>query len=175
MAAALLQTQFLVYFVISCVALGVLISLSDTIGSEYIFIDLSVVAIFGKEKEKRRKKKKPVSGLEKIGEAEGYKKGKKKWRRTLTLCSQLFFVCLHLQYVIGGYTVLATKGVSSLLSLSFYKMFTYPISYLLVFVLVSTAVLQIKFLNKSLQRFDSTVSAISSRILTSTPLSLGFS
>ncbi|KAG0071093.1 hypothetical protein BGZ89_011644 [Linnemannia elongata] len=102
MAAALLQTQFLVYFVISCVALGVLISLSDTIGSEYIFIDLSVVAIF------------------------------------------------------GGYTVLATKGVSSLLSLSFYKMFTYPISYLLVFVLVSTAVLQIKFLNKSLQRFDST-------------------
>ncbi|KAF9912362.1 hypothetical protein EC991_011054 [Linnemannia zychae] len=102
MAAALLQTQFLIYFVISCVALGVLISLSDTIGSEYIFIDLSVVAIF------------------------------------------------------GGYTVLATKGVSSLLSLSFYKMFTYPISYLLVFVLVSTAVLQIKFLNKSLQRFDST-------------------
>ncbi|KAF9101037.1 hypothetical protein BGX29_006046 [Mortierella sp. GBA35] len=102
MAAALLQTQFLVYFVISCVALGILISLSDTIGSEYIFIDLSIVAIF------------------------------------------------------GGYTVLATKGVSSLLSLSFYKMFTYPISYLLVFVLVSTAVLQIKFLNKSLQRFDST-------------------
>lgn len=102
MAAALVQTQFLVYFIISCVALGVLISLSDTIGSEYIFIDLSIVAIF------------------------------------------------------GGYTVLATKGVSSLLSLSFYKMFTYPISYLLVFVLVSTAVLQIKFLNKSLQRFDST-------------------
>ncbi|KAG0322566.1 hypothetical protein BGZ97_005810 [Linnemannia gamsii] len=102
MAAALLQTQFLIYLFISCVALGVLISLSDTIGSEYIFIDLSVVAIF------------------------------------------------------GGYTVLATKGVSSLLSLSFYKMFTYPISYLLVFVLVSTAVLQIRFLNKSLQRFDST-------------------
>lgn len=49
MAAALLQTQFLIYFFISCVALGVLISLSDTIGSEYIFIDLSVVAIFGKE------------------------------------------------------------------------------------------------------------------------------
>lgn len=56
MAAALVQTQFLVYFIISCVALGVLISLSDTIGSEYIFIDLSIVAIFGKEKEKKRKK-----------------------------------------------------------------------------------------------------------------------
>jgi hypothetical protein len=59
--------------------------------------------------------------------------------------------------LVGGYTVLATKGLSSLLSLSFYKMFTYPIAYLLVFVLVSTAVLQIKFLNKALQRFDSTV------------------
>ncbi|KAG0057565.1 hypothetical protein BGZ83_008147 [Gryganskiella cystojenkinii] len=102
MTAALLQTQFLVYFVVCCVLVAVLASLSETIGSQYIFIDLSIVAIF------------------------------------------------------GGYTVLATKGVSSLLSLSFYKMFTYPIAYLLVFVLVTTAVLQIKYLNKSLQRFDST-------------------
>ncbi|KAG0196861.1 hypothetical protein BGX28_009679 [Mortierella sp. GBA30] len=100
--AALLQTQFIVYFIVCCVLVSILASLSDTIGSVYIFIDLSIVAIF------------------------------------------------------GGYTVLATKGVSSLLSLSFYKMFTYPIAYLLVFVLVTTAVLQIKFLNKSLQRFDST-------------------
>ncbi|KAG9325890.1 hypothetical protein KVV02_001287 [Mortierella alpina] len=100
--AALLQTQFIAYFIVCCVMVAVLASLSDSIGSEYIFIDLAIVAIF------------------------------------------------------GGYTVLATKGVSSLLSLSFYKMFTYPIAYLLVFVLVSTAVLQIKYLNKSLQRFDST-------------------
>ncbi|KAK3814481.1 MAG: magnesium transporter NIPA-domain-containing protein [Benniella sp.] len=100
--AALLRTRFVVYFIICCSAVAVLASLSDTIGSKYIFIDLSIVGIF------------------------------------------------------GGYTVLATKGLSSLLSLSFYKMFTYPIAYLLVFVLVSTAVLQIKFLNKSLQRFDST-------------------
>lgn len=92
-----------------------------------------------------------------------------------TALSTFFFVCLHLQSVIGGYTVLATKGVSSLLSLSFYKMFTYPISYLLVFVLVSTAVLQIKFLNKSLQRFDSTVRTNSSRVLTFIPSSLDFS
>ncbi|KAF8935924.1 hypothetical protein BGZ58_004732 [Dissophora ornata] len=100
--AALLQTQFIVYFIACSIAIAVLVPLSNTIGCEYIFIDLSIVAIF------------------------------------------------------GGYTVLATKGVSSLLSLSFYKMFTYPIAYLLVFVLVSTAVLQIKFLNRSLQRFDST-------------------
>jgi hypothetical protein len=32
----------------------------------------------------------------------------------------------------------------------------YPVSYLLIFVLVVTAVLQIKYLNKALQRFDST-------------------
>lgn len=32
----------------------------------------------------------------------------------------------------------------------------YPISYILIFVLVVTAVLQIKYLNKALQRFDST-------------------
>ncbi|KAF9182737.1 hypothetical protein BGZ50_004708 [Haplosporangium sp. Z 11] len=99
---ALLQTQFILYFIVCCILVAVLASLSDTIGSEYIFIDLSIVAIF------------------------------------------------------GGYTVLATKGVSSLLSLSFYKMFKYPIAYLLVFVLVTTAVGQIKYLNKSLQRFDST-------------------
>ncbi|GJJ77143.1 magnesium transporter [Entomortierella parvispora] len=102
MTAALLQTQFIVYFIVCSVLVAVLASLSETIGSQYIFIDLSIVAIF------------------------------------------------------GGYTVLSTKGVSSLLSLSFYKMFTYPIAYLLVFVLVTTAVLQIKYLNKSLQRFDST-------------------
>ncbi|KAF9407372.1 hypothetical protein BGZ94_002714, partial [Podila epigama] len=100
--AALLQTQFIVYFIICFLLTAILTSLSDTIGPDYIFIDLSIVAIF------------------------------------------------------GGYTVLATKGVSSLLSLSFYKMFTYPIAYLLVFVLVTTAVLQIRYLNKSLQRFDST-------------------
>lgn len=35
-------------------------------------------------------------------------------------------------------------------------MLRFPISYLLVFVLVFTAVIQIKYLNRALQRFDST-------------------
>ncbi|KAG0241520.1 hypothetical protein BGW41_005829 [Actinomortierella wolfii] len=73
-----------------------------------------------------------------------------------TIGPRYILVDLSIVAIFGGYTVLATKGVSSLLSLSFYKMFTYPISYLLVFVLISTAVFQIKYLNKSLQRFDST-------------------
>src|SRR5690606_16295640 len=45
---------------------------------------------------------------------------------------------------------------SSLLSSSFYHIVTMPIAYLFLFVLVSTAILQIKYLNRALQRFDST-------------------
>ncbi|KAI9314990.1 magnesium transporter NIPA-domain-containing protein [Dichotomocladium elegans] len=63
---------------------------------------------------------------------------------------------LGLVAIYGGYTVLCTKSVSSLLSLTFFKMFAYPVSYLLIATLVITAILQIKYLNKALQRFDST-------------------
>ena len=48
MTAALLQTQFIVYFIVCSVLVTVLASLSETIGSQYIFIDLAIVAIFGK-------------------------------------------------------------------------------------------------------------------------------
>jgi hypothetical protein len=58
---------------------------------------------------------------------------------------------------IGGFTVLSTKGVSSLLSMSLYLVFTFPISYLLLFVLATTAILQVKYLNNALARFSSTV------------------
>ncbi|KAH8555339.1 magnesium transporter NIPA-domain-containing protein [Umbelopsis sp. PMI_123] len=63
---------------------------------------------------------------------------------------------LGLVAIYGGYTVLATKSISSLLSMSFTKMFAFSVSYLLVFVLVFTAIIQIKYLNRALQRFDST-------------------
>jgi hypothetical protein len=56
--AALLQTQFIVYFIVCCVLVAVLMSLSDSIGSEYIFIDLSIVAIFGKATQTLSSKKK---------------------------------------------------------------------------------------------------------------------
>jgi hypothetical protein len=46
--------------------------------------------------------------------------------------------------------------VSSLLSYTLWRTITTPITYLLVTVLVSTALLQIKYLNRALQRFDST-------------------
>ncbi|RVD90288.1 uncharacterized protein DFL_001263 [Arthrobotrys flagrans] len=70
--------------------------------------------------------------------------------------SRFIIIDLGLVGLFGGYTALATKGVSSLLSSSLYKIVTYPVFYLLVFILVLTAVLQIKYLNRSLQRFDST-------------------
>ncbi|KAJ5099855.1 hypothetical protein N7532_006856 [Penicillium argentinense] len=56
----------------------------------------------------------------------------------------------------GGYTALSTKGVSSLLTFSLWHVITFPITYLLVFVLVSSALMQIRYINRALQRFDST-------------------
>ncbi|KAI8336332.1 magnesium transporter NIPA-domain-containing protein [Chlamydoabsidia padenii] len=70
--------------------------------------------------------------------------------------SQSILVDLGLVAIYGGYTVLCTKSVASLLSLTLLNMFAYPISYVLILTLVITAILQIKYLNKALQRFDST-------------------
>jgi len=56
----------------------------------------------------------------------------------------------------GGYTALSTKGVASLLSDTLWRALTFPITYLLVLILVVTALLQIRYVNRALQRFDST-------------------
>ncbi|PWW78043.1 DUF803-domain-containing protein [Tuber magnatum] len=66
------------------------------------------------------------------------------------------FIDLGLVGLFGGYTVLSTKGISSLLSSSFYRIFTYAIAYPFTIVLVTTAILQVKYVNRALQRFDST-------------------
>ena len=63
---------------------------------------------------------------------------------------------LGLVGLFGGYTALSTKGVASLLSFTLWRALTYPITYLLVAVLVTTAIMQIKYVNRALQRFDST-------------------
>ena len=59
-------------------------------------------------------------------------------------------------FYIGGYTALSTKGVSSLLSYTLWHVITFPVTYLLVFVLVFSALMQIRYINRALQRFDST-------------------
>ncbi|KIW19932.1 hypothetical protein PV08_00507 [Exophiala spinifera] len=65
-------------------------------------------------------------------------------------------VDLGLVGLFGGYTALSTKGVSSLLSSSLWKTFAYPIFYVLVFILVLSALMQIRYLNRALQNYDST-------------------
>lgn len=64
---------------------------------------------------------------------------------------------LGLVGLFGGYTALSTKGVASLLSNTIWRVVTFPITYLLVAVLVGTAVMQIKYVNRALQRFDATM------------------
>lgn len=56
----------------------------------------------------------------------------------------------------GGYTALSTKGVASMLSYTLWRAITFPVTYLLVAILVGTAVMQIKYINRALQRFDAT-------------------
>ncbi|KAF5024630.1 hypothetical protein F66182_3394 [Fusarium sp. NRRL 66182] len=63
---------------------------------------------------------------------------------------------LGLVGLFGGYTALATKGVSSMLSATLWRAFTTPVTYALVVILLGTAVMQIRYVNKALQRFDST-------------------
>ncbi|RKP35506.1 magnesium transporter NIPA-domain-containing protein, partial [Dimargaris cristalligena] len=70
---------------------------------------------------------------------------------------RLVLIDIGLVALSGGYTVLATKGVSSLLQLELILMFKHPITYLLLAVLLYSAVVQIRYLNRALQYFDSTV------------------
>ena len=56
----------------------------------------------------------------------------------------------------GGYTALSTKGIASLLSYTLWHALTFPVTYLLVFILAVSALLQIRYLNRALQRFSST-------------------
>ncbi|KAK8108604.1 magnesium transporter NIPA-domain-containing protein [Apiospora sp. TS-2023a] len=63
---------------------------------------------------------------------------------------------LGLVGLFGGYTALTTKGVSSMLSSTLWRAFATPVTYGLLAVLLSTAVMQVRYVNKALQRFDST-------------------
>ncbi|GAA5933896.1 hypothetical protein JCM3775_000318 [Rhodotorula graminis] len=57
----------------------------------------------------------------------------------------------------GAFTVLSTKAISSFLNLLFLRIFEYWITYPVLVVLVGTALLQVNYVNKSLQRFESRV------------------
>ncbi|RGP60664.1 nipalike protein 2 [Fusarium sporotrichioides] len=63
---------------------------------------------------------------------------------------------LGLVGLFGGYTALATKGVSSMLSSTLWRAFATPVTYVLIAILLGTAIMQIRYVNRALQRFDST-------------------
>ncbi|KAF7544624.1 hypothetical protein G7Z17_g9810 [Cylindrodendrum hubeiense] len=69
---------------------------------------------------------------------------------------ETILIDLGLVGLFGGYTALATKGVSSMLSSTLWRAFTTPVTYILILILLMTAIMQIRYVNKSLQRFDST-------------------
>lgn len=58
----------------------------------------------------------------------------------------------------GGYTVLSTKALSSLLSTIFLNLLRKPIGWILLAVLGGTSIMQVKYLNRALMRFESKAS-----------------
>lgn len=67
------------------------------------------------------------------------------------------YIDVGLCALFGGFTVLATKAVSTILSLEGLKMFEEPITYPLLVILAGTGVGQVKYLNRALMSFDSKV------------------
>ncbi|KAJ0116510.1 hypothetical protein J7T55_007490 [Diaporthe amygdali] len=70
--------------------------------------------------------------------------------------NRTILIDLGLVGLFGGYTALSTKGVSSMLSSTLLRAFTTPVTYVLLLILLGTAVMQVRYVNKALQRFDST-------------------
>ncbi|KAG6890894.1 hypothetical protein C0995_000851 [Termitomyces sp. Mi166 len=67
------------------------------------------------------------------------------------------FIDVGLCALFGGFTVLSTKAISTLLTLEWIIMFSNWITYPILAVLIITGVGQIRYLNRALMRFDSKV------------------
>lgn len=67
------------------------------------------------------------------------------------------FSNLGLVALFGAFTALSTKCLSSIVNFSITAAIEDPLTYTLLLVLVSTAVFQVIFLNKALQRYNATV------------------
>lgn len=71
--------------------------------------------------------------------------------------SKYIYIDLIIASIFGGFTVVCTKVISSfIVNLDFISIIMLPITHILSIILIATAVLQIRFLNKSLANFDST-------------------
>lgn len=79
-------------------------------------------------------------------------------RRRNNTTDRITLLCnISLVALLGAYTALSTKCLSSLLSFSFLKSLTHLITYVLIGIIISTAIMQVVFLNKALQDFDATI------------------
>ncbi|TFK43367.1 magnesium transporter NIPA-domain-containing protein [Crucibulum laeve] len=67
------------------------------------------------------------------------------------------FVDVGLCALFGGFTVLSTKALSTLLTMEWIDIFTKWITYPVLAVLILTGIGQIRYLNRALMRFDSKV------------------
>lgn len=67
------------------------------------------------------------------------------------------FSNLGLVALFGAFTALSTKCLSSIINFSITAAIEDPLTYTLLFILVSTAIFQVIFLNKALQRYNATV------------------
>ncbi|CEH13035.1 Uncharacterized conserved protein [Ceraceosorus bombacis] len=78
------------------------------------------------------------------------------WLSTTRWADKLVLIDVGVCAIFGGFTVLSTKSLSGLLSGGPpFELLKYPITYGLIAVLAGTAVLQLTYLNRALQRFDS--------------------
>ncbi|KAJ2916521.1 hypothetical protein MD484_g3937, partial [Candolleomyces efflorescens] len=65
------------------------------------------------------------------------------------------FIDVGLCALFGGFTVLSTKALSTLLTLHWLEIFTEWITYPIIIVLFGTGIGQVRYLNRALMRFDS--------------------
>ncbi|GAA5883960.1 hypothetical protein JCM3774_000881, partial [Rhodotorula dairenensis] len=79
------------------------------------------------------------------------------WLSQTKYGDRFVLIDLTLCALAGSFTVLSTKAISSFLNLMFLDAFKHWVTYPVLLVLVTTAVLQVNFVNKSLQRFESRV------------------
>ncbi|KAG2146665.1 magnesium transporter NIPA-domain-containing protein [Suillus clintonianus] len=70
---------------------------------------------------------------------------------------RIVVVDIGLCAIFGGFTVLATKAISTLLTEEWAKVFAEWVTYPVLAVLIITGILQIRFLNRALKRFDSKI------------------
>ena len=77
-------------------------------------------------------------------------------------------VDLLISSLMGGYTVLSIKALSSLLRLDYSEALQHSITYWLILVAVITGAAQINYVNKSLSRFSSTIVMPTNFVLFST-------